>query len=169
MRLLERLKLALSGRQGSDAIKQDIDALAAKAGAIGHECRTALNAAAALRVTTIETGHLPESSQAHLAALSEVLEAFESHETRIHQLVAEFHDAEHALVDRINALVGDDKTPASEKARFMEQIAAARQQAMDLHAQFLHEFMNLERLWQQWSPAASAGPQQDATARRKGA
>lgn len=151
----------------SDAVKHDIASLVAKAGAIGRECESALDAADALRTRTLQTDHLPECAPHNLAAVGKMLEAFDSHEIRIHQLVAEFHDAEHALVDRIDALARARRTPHTEQVEILGQIAAARQQAMDLHARFLHGFMSLERLWQQWSPADPAVLHHEASPGRK--
>lgn len=167
MRLIERLRIALFGRQLSDAIKPDVDALTARVGAIRGECQAALDAAAAFRARTLQTSHIPESVPANLTALGNVLEAFDGHEARINQMVAEFHDAEHALDDRIGDLAGLYRTPETSRARLMEEIAAIRRPALDLHVRFLRDFMSLERLWQQWSPGEERALQQDSAPRRK--
>ena len=167
MRLIERLKIALLGRKLSDAIKPDVDALVARAGAIRRECQAALDTSAALRVRSLETNHLPEASAANLTALGEVLWAFDDHELRIHRLVAKFHDAEHAMVDRIEALAGVYKMSDADKAQVLEEIAAIRRPASDLHARFLQDFMSLERLWQQWSQPESRSAEQETTPRQK--
>ena len=153
MRLMERLWIALSGKKLGDAIKPDTNALVEKAGAICRECHAALDAAGALRARTVETNHVPGSAASNLTALEKVLEAFDRQEIRIHQLVAELQKVEDALFDRIHGLAGIYRMSPAEKARLMEDLGAIRQPAMEMHARFLQDFMSLERLWQQWSPA----------------
>ena len=162
---MERLWIALSGKKLADAIKPDVNALVEKAGAICRECHAALDAAGALRAKTLETNHVTGSAASNLTALEKVLEAFDRQEIRIHQLVAELQNAEHALFDRIDGLAGIYRLSAAEKARLMEDIGAIRQPAMELHARFLQDFMSLERLWQQWSPAERVGAHQETTPR----
>ena len=165
MRLIERLRIVVTGRKLSDAIKADIEALVARSVAIGRECQVGLDEAAAFRIKTLETNHLPESAASTLTALGRVLEAFDGHEIRIHQLVAEFHDAERVLVDRIDTLAGVYRASDRERARLLDEIWAIRGTAMDLHVQFLQGFMSLERLWQRWSPAEPRHLRLDASPR----
>ena len=167
MRLIERLWIAFSGRKLSDVIKPYTDALVARAGAICRECQAGLDAAAALRARSLETNHFPESAQANHAALERVLDRFDVHEIRIHQLVAEFHDAERDLICRVDALAGVYKMSEIDKAQLTEEIAEIRRPAIDLHARFLQDFMSLERLWQQWLPSEPRIAQQQATPRIK--
>jgi len=153
MNVIERLLIVLTGRKLSDAIRQETGALVARAGAIGRECQAGLDEAAAFRIKSLEISHLPESAVSTSIALGKVLEAFDRHEIRIHRLVAEFHDAERVLAERIDTLAGIYRTSDPERARMHDEFAAIRRTAMDLHVRFLQDFMSLERLWQHWSPA----------------
>ena len=152
MQLIERLRVAFSGKRLSDAIKRELAALVTRAGAISRECQAGLDAATSFRITSVETDHLPDSAASTAGALAKVLAAFDGHEIRIHQLVAEFHDAERALSDRIDVLAGVYRPSDTERARLFAEIATIRRTAMDLHVRFLQDFMSLERLWQRWSP-----------------
>jgi len=165
MKLIERLRIVVTGRKLSDAVKPDIETLMARSGAILRECQVGLDEAAAFRIKTLGTNHLPESAASTLTALGRVLEAFDGREIRIHQLVADFHDAERALVDRIDALAGVYRASDSERGRLLDEISAIRRTAMDLHVQFLQGFMSLERLWQRCSPAQPRHLHMDASPR----
>lgn len=153
MRLIDRLRVALFGRHLSDAIRSDTDVLAARAGEICAECNAALAVAAALREKFLALPRTPTPAETDLNALANVLEAFDGHETRIHDLVADFHEREQSLLARIEKLSVVCRTPVSEKVRLLGEIEAIRRPATDLHARFVQDFMSLERLWQDWSRA----------------
>lgn len=154
MRLIARLKIAFYGRELSAAIKPNIDALAARANEISNECNAALAAAEALRTQVLASGEAPGSAQTNLNALQRVLAACDAHEARIHDLVAAFHELELFLLARIDSLTSLYRPSEAERARLFGEIDAIRRPATELHARFLQDFMRLERLWQQWSPAS---------------
>jgi len=165
--LIERLRIAFLGRRLPDAIKPDLDALAAKAGEISNECYDALTAASALRTKVVASSDAAASAEANLIALGGVLEAFDGHETRIHDLVAKFHELEHSVLVRLEDLSAIYRPSDSEKTRLLEEVEAIRRPATDLHAQFLHDFMSLERLWQQWSPIDQRHQKPEQVSRRR--
>src|SRR5262245_44807478 len=101
MRLIERLRIAFTRTRFADAIKPDVDALAAKAAEISGECNEALSEAAVLRKKILVSPHNSETAALNLAALGETLGAFDGHELRIHDLVAEFHEVERVLLERV--------------------------------------------------------------------